>query len=138
MDQSKGLAYCGLACCVCGENETCAGCRNEGCTDRNWCKNFTCCREKKLHGCWECESFPCTGSMLDKLRIHAFAQFIKENGEEELLRCLARNEQQGIVYHDKGQLTGDYDNFDTQDEIIDFIKNGAAKYGINHESNSTF
>lgn len=124
MDSSKGLAYCGLACCVCGENGACAGCRNEGCTGRDWCRNFKCCRERGLNGCWECGEFPCAGSMLDKLRIRAFARFIKENSEKELLCCLERNERNGVVYHYTGQLTGEYDRFETQEEILQFIKQG--------------
>jgi NifB/MoaA-like Fe-S oxidoreductase len=28
---NKQIAYCGLACCMCSENESCVGCRNDGC-----------------------------------------------------------------------------------------------------------
>ena len=124
MQREKGLGYCGLACCVCGENATCAGCRNEGCKDKEWCKNFKCCREKGLNGCWECSEFPCKGGMLDKLRIRAFARFIKDHGEASLLDCLAENEKNGIVYHYPGGLVGDYDVALTEDEIIDIILKG--------------
>jgi len=126
MDKTKGLAYCGLACAVCGQNNSCAGCRNEGCKGRDWCKNFRCCREKGLNGCWECGDFPCSGGMLDKMRIRAFARFIKEHGGEEMLRCLGRNEAAGVAYHYEGQLTGDYDAFQTEEEVMDFIRNGSA------------
>lgn len=124
MDRTKGLAYCGLACAVCGENGSCAGCRNEGCRDKEWCKNFNCCREKGLNGCWECPLFPCEGGMLQKLRIRAFARFIKEYGEETLLSCLEKNEANGVIYHYPGLLMGDYDRFQTEEEIMAFIREG--------------
>jgi len=124
MDRTKGLAYCGLACCICGHSQTCAGCRNEGCTGREWCKNFNCCKEKGLQGCWECRDFPCSGTMLDKPRVRAFARFIAQYGEAKLIEGLARNEKTGIVYHYPGQLTGDYDNFQTEAEITQLILSG--------------
>jgi len=124
MEKQKGIAYCGLACAVCSENTDCAGCRNEGCNNKEWCKNFRCCKEKGLNGCWECDEFPCAGSMLDKIRIRAFAGFIKEYGTDCLLQCLEKNEKNGIIYHYPGKLTGDYDIPETEDEIIDMILNG--------------
>jgi len=124
MDKTKGIAYCGLACCLCGGNADCAGCRNEGCKNKEWCKNFNCCKEKGLGGCWECAEFPCSGGMLDKTRVRAFAGFIKRYGEEEMLSCLERNEKDGIVYHCENQLTGDYDKPQSEEEIISLIKFG--------------
>lgn len=122
--REKGLAYCGLACCVCSEGPTCAGCRNEGCSGKEWCKNFKCCRERGLNGCWECNEFPCSGGMLDKVRIRAFSEFIREHGEDELMDCLERNERAGIVYHYEGKLVGDYDTPGTIDGIKAFIRQG--------------
>lgn len=119
---NKKIAYCGLACCVCSENENCVGCRNNGCKDKDWCKNYKCCREKGINGCWECEDFPCSDGMLEKLRIRAFARFAKEFGEDELVRCLLRNKEKGIVYHYDGQLVGDYDKGKTEEEIINVIR----------------
>jgi len=43
MNREKGLAYCGLACLICGENEMCAGCRNAGCKNKERCKHFNGC-----------------------------------------------------------------------------------------------
>ncbi|MFZ2539505.1 MAG: DUF3795 domain-containing protein [Oscillospiraceae bacterium] len=125
MNREKGIAYCGLACCVCAENETCAGCRNDGCKDKDWCKNYRCCKEKKINGCWECSNFPCGGSMLDKMRICAFAEFIKEYGETELMDCLDRNEKSGLVYHYKNELVGDYDKPQSKIKIRTLIKQGS-------------
>ena len=121
MNHEKGLAYCGLACCVCSENETCAGCRNEGCKNKEWCKHFNCCKEKGLNGCWECSKFPC-GGMHDKVRVFAFAEFIKQDGEKKMMDCLERNEKQGVVYHYPGQITGDYDKYKTVEEIVAMLR----------------
>ena len=56
---SRGLAYCGLACCVCGEGEDCAGCRNMGCASYDSCRSFGCCASTGRAGCWQCDEFPC-------------------------------------------------------------------------------
>ncbi len=125
MDRQKGIAYCGLGCAVCSENADCLGCRNDGCANKEWCKNLRCCKERELNGCWECDEFPCNGSMLDKIRIRAFARFIKKNSTEQLLDCLERNEKEGIAYHYPGKLTGDYDIPETEEGIINMILSGS-------------
>ena len=116
MNREKGLAYCGLACCACGENENCAGCRNAGCQNKEWCKHYNCCKEKGLTGCWECAEFPC-GGMHEKVRVLAFAEYIKRYGEDMMMDRLEKNENAGIVYHYPGQLIGDYDKYETVNEI---------------------
>ena len=121
MNREKGLAYCGLACCVCGENENCVGCRNAGCNNKEWCKHFNCCKEKGLNGCWACIEFPC-GGMHEKTRILAFAEYIKQNGEEKIMNCLEQNEENGVVYHYPGQLIGDYDKCSTVDDVIKMLE----------------
>ena len=62
--------------------------------------------------------------MLDKMRIRAFASFVRENDEATLLNALARNEEKGIIYHNKGLLTGDYDECKTEEEIKEFLRTG--------------
>ncbi|MEG1557115.1 MAG: DUF3795 domain-containing protein [Oscillospiraceae bacterium] len=121
MDRKKGVAYCGLACCVCSENATCAGCQNEDCKDKEVCKSFSCCKKKGLNGCWECSDFPCSNQMLDKLRVRTFAKFIAEYGKERLMDALEKNEAAGVVYHYDGQLVGDYDMPKTEAEIKHLI-----------------
>ncbi len=64
--------------------------------------------------------------MLDKLRIRAFARFAKEYGTDELIKCLLQNKKNGIVYHYDGQLVGDYDKCETEEEIIEMIKHGGV------------
>lgn len=124
MEIQKGIAYCGLVCALCSENDNCVGCRNEGCKDKDWCKNFQCCKAKNIKGCWECKEFPCKGSILDNIRIRAFAKFIRQYSLEHLLQCLENNEKNGIVYHYPGKLKGDYDVFTNEDEIIKLILEG--------------
>jgi hypothetical protein len=117
MDKEKGVAYCGLACCVCSENRNCAGCRNDGCQDKQWCKSFNCCKAKGLDGCWECAEFPCDNPMFAKLRVLTFAKFIRTYGAEKLMACLECNESDGMLYHYAGKLVGDYDLPTTEGDI---------------------
>lgn len=120
-DRKKGIAFCGLACCVCSENTACAGCRNEGCRDKEWCKSFHCCKSKGLDGCWECADFPCDNPMFDKLRVRTLAEFISEYGEQKLLNALQKNENAGVIYHYKDRLEGDYDLLQSEEEIRQFL-----------------
>lgn len=62
--------------------------------------------------------------MLDKMRIRSFASFIREYGEEETMKCLARNEDAGIVYHYPGGLVGDYDTCSSEEDITRMIRHG--------------
>lgn len=118
----KAIGYCGLACCMCNENANCVGCQDGGCDIHGECKNYNCCKEKGLSGCWECDEFPCTGGMLDNLRIRAFARFVQRYGTDELERCLQRNKDKGIIYHYDSGHDGDYDKCRTEEEIIHMIK----------------
>lgn len=120
----NAIAYCGLACCLCSEKENCAGCQDGGCEAHGWCKNYICCREKGIAGCWECASFPCGEGMFVKPRIKAFAEFARRYGADELERCLLRNRDQGVVYHDAGKLTGDYDRCADEEAILRLIRSG--------------
>lgn len=61
--------------------------------------------------------------MLSKIKPYAFSQFAKRYGKEALLDCLEQNEKNGIVYHREG-ITGDYDDFDDAEKLIDFIRTG--------------
>ena len=61
--------------------------------------------------------------MLSKIKPYTFTLFIQRYGEEELLNCLEENEKNGIVYHRNG-ISGDYDDFDEPEEVIDYILSG--------------
>jgi hypothetical protein len=130
MKRELGIARCGLACCLCSENVKCKGCKQDGflelpwCKNANWCENRKCVIEKNIGGCYECEPMHCRkGLYANKIKARAFAEFARRYGLEELLDCLERNEQAGIVYHREG-IMGDYDEFDDIEKLILFIKTG--------------
>ena len=120
MKRELGIARCGLACCLCAENAQCAGCHE--CSGKEWCVNRKCSMEKGMRYCYECAS-PCEEGVLGKLKPRAFCEFIRRYGEAELLDCLERNEKNGVVYHRQG-ITGDYDDFDDMEALIEFIRTG--------------
>ena len=93
---SRGLAYCGLACCVCGASTGRAG-------------------------CWQCDEFPCDWDMLGKLRVRTFARYAALRGEQALLDALRRDEARGVLYHYTGKLVGDYDLISDEDALIRFL-----------------
>ena len=122
MKRELGIAGCGLACCLCSENVTCHGCGSDECPDTGKCENRRCSGEKGYAHCYDCPE-DCRKGLLAKIKPYAFTLFIKRYGEETLLDCLERNEQQGIVYHRTG-ITGDYDDFDDPEKLIEFIRTG--------------
>ncbi len=118
-----GFAVCGLACCVCKENNSCAGCRTGGCPDREWCKAYGCWSEKGKNDCTLCEEYPCEFSIINKNKTKAINRFIQEYGKDALLDCLCRNEEQGINYHYYGEFRGDYDCA-TEEEAYELLLKG--------------
>ncbi len=122
MKRELGIARCGLACCLCSENDHCAGCNSGECPDKSWCENRKCSLEKAYPHCYECES-DCTKGMLSKMKPLGLTLFAKRYGEEKLLDCLERNEKNGVVYHRDG-IVGDYDGFDNVEALINFIMTG--------------
>lgn len=122
MKRELGIARCGLACCLCSENTHCAGCNSNECPDKEWCENRKCSLKKEISGCYECNK-KCRKGLLSKIKPYAFTMFIKKYGEQELLDCLERNERNGVVYHRQG-ITGDYDDFENVEKLINFIKAG--------------
>lgn len=135
MKRELGIARCGLACCLCSENITCKGCRQDGfldlswCQDAAWCEVRKCVLEQGIKGCYECAAEGCTpaschkGLLADKIKPRAFAEYVRRYGMEDLLDHLERNAEAGIVYHREG-IMGDYDDFDNLEDLIDFIRTG--------------
>ena len=130
MKRELGIARCGLACCLCSENDKCKGCHLDGflelpwCKDANWCENRKCSIEKNINGCYECVDQNCRkGLFKEKIKALAFCEFVRRYSKEELLNCLEANEKKGVVYHRQG-IVGDYDDFETIEELIEFIKTG--------------
>jgi hypothetical protein len=144
MNRKKGIGRCGLACCLCNENDgKCPGCRKDGCPDMAWCLQYNCSKANKLTGCWECKNVPCgSGNSSEKdlslipescenkknmfagLKMRAFTLFVKKYGEEKLMDCLERNEKLGIVYHEPGTVVGDYDKCSDEDAVIKLLLEG--------------
>lgn len=122
MKRELGIARCGLACCLCAENETCSGCDSGTCHDKDWCENRRCSMERDLEGCWQCSEV-CRRGLLGKIKPYGFTEYIKRYGLESLLDCLERNEQAGVIYHRQG-ITGDYDDFTDVKQLIAFIQRG--------------
>lgn len=122
MKRELGIARCGLACCLCSENEKCRGCRSDDCPDKDWCENRKCSTEKGMSHCSVCGEV-CRKGLLSKIKPYAFTLFLKRYGEDELLDCLERNEKNGIIYHREG-IVGDYDDFDDVEKLIEFIRTG--------------
>ncbi len=122
MKRELGIARCGLACGLCSENTSCHGCDSGECPDRDWCENRKCSLAKGIDHCYECEE-DCRKGLLSKIKPYGFTLFAKRYGEERLLDCLERNEQNGVVYHREG-INGDYDAFDDVEQLIELIKNG--------------
>lgn len=124
MKRELGIARCGLACCLCSENEHCSGCNSGECPDKDWCENRKCSIDKGITGCADCKE-GCRNGLLGKIKPYAFTLFVKRYGMEALLDCLERNEKNGVVYHREG-INGDYDDFDDVEKLIEFIKTGIA------------
>ncbi len=122
MKRELGIARCGLACCLCSENDVCAGCLEDQCPDRAACVNRLCCQEKQLGHCYDCTE-DCHKGLLGKIKPYGFTLFAKRYGTQKLLDCLERNEKNGIVYHREG-IWGDYDDFDDPEDLISFILTG--------------
>ena len=123
MKRELGIARCGLACCLCSENDKCTGCNTGDCPDKDRCVNRKCSAEKKLAHCFDCGEV-CTQGMFSKIKPLGFTLFARRYGEEELLDCLERNERNGVVYHREG-IVGDYDDFDDIEDLIAFIRTGS-------------
>lgn len=122
MKRELGIARCGLACCLCSENQKCRGCRSDDCPDKDWCENRKCSTKKGMSHCSACGE-DCRKGLLNKIKPYGFTLFLKRYGEDELLDCLERNEKNGIVYHREG-IVGDYDDFDDVERLIEFIRTG--------------
>lgn len=126
MKKELGIARCGLACCLCSENDRCKGCFADDCTDREWCEVRKCTAEKEISHCYECnEAESCQKGIMSKPKPKGFTLFAQKYGEEYLLNCLEKNEKNGVVYHRSG-IMGDYDGCEGVEELFAAL-GGAAK-----------
>ena len=67
MKRELGIARCGLACCLCSENEHCSGCNSGDCPDKEWCENRKCSMQKGIAHCYECRE-NCRKGLLSKIK----------------------------------------------------------------------
>lgn len=125
MKKELEIGRCGLACCLCSENINCDGCNSGSCPDSNTCENKKCSIERGFSHCYECKE-DCKKGLLSKNKPYAFTLFVKRYGKDKLLECLKKNEKKGIIYHRNG-ISGDYDEFDDPEKLIEFIKTGKNK-----------
>ena len=107
MKRELGIARCGLACCLCSENDHCAGCDSGECPDKNWCENRKCSLSKEIAHCYECSQH-CRKGLLGKIKPYGFTHFAK---------------RYGVIYHREG-INGDYDDFADTEALIQFIRTG--------------
>ncbi|MCQ2417637.1 MAG: DUF3795 domain-containing protein [Oscillospiraceae bacterium] len=122
MKRELGLARCGLACCLCSENNHCSGCNSGLCPDKDWCENRKCSLERGLAHCYDC-NHACRKGILSKIKPYGFTLFVKRYGITTLMDCLEKNEQAGIQYHREG-ISGDYDDYEDVEELLLFIQTG--------------
>ena len=94
------IAFCGLSCDHCFLKEWCGGCRTSyntcsyaTCNSDRICQNATCCKEKDLDGCYDCDHL--AGCMTgffsngnDTNAVKAMAMFIHRHGKQELAAVL--------------------------------------------------
>ena len=95
------IARCGLSCNHCFLKEWCGGCRTAYniCSDAcrypgRMCPNTSCCMEKGIDGCFECDALvECKKGFYeydDVNAIKAMSLFIRKYGKKELLKTLDR------------------------------------------------
>ncbi len=121
------ISYCGLICCLCSTDGSCSCKSNNHCGKKSspeGCYQYTCCTEKGLNGCWECEDFSCDKDMFNEehLRLITFVKCIKEDGIQKFAEYILRNYENGVAYHKNGH-TGDYD-LDSEEQILQLLRYG--------------
>lgn len=116
----RGMAVCGLACVLCSDRE-CEGCKGAA------CEIARCAAEKKVSHCHECDACPCDKDMHKGVRMRAFNQYAKDHGQQALLKSLRVNHRHGIAYHRADGIKGDYDSFETQQEVYDLLKKASTR-----------
>jgi len=121
--KERGIAYCGLACVLCSSTD-CSGCVSEIACGKD-CAIGKCAAQKGVDGCYACPDYPCDEGMLQNKRIRAFNRYAQEFGKDALIERLRINYQNGIAYHKPDESPGDYDVWETEEEIYQFLRFGS-------------
>jgi hypothetical protein len=121
----NSVAYCGLICSFCCTDGSCSCKSDNNCGKRlslEGCYQYNCCTSKGINGCWECADSPCGKDMLaiDKIKMRAFVQCIKEEGMQKFIEYLEQNEKDGVIYHRTGVI-GDYDLL-TESDVLNLLR----------------
>ncbi|MEG0737128.1 MAG: DUF3795 domain-containing protein, partial [Longicatena sp.] len=58
------------------------------------------------------------------LRVRTFCKIAKESGDENLIQCIEKNLEKGIIYHYPNQIVGDYDACENESEIRSLLEKG--------------
>jgi hypothetical protein len=128
----ESIAYCGLVCKLCHLTDTCDGCKSENnCCGRHLstegCYHYTCCTERGLNGCWECEDFCCKKDMFSNthdIRLRTFVRCAKEEGIDKLAEYVLKNQMNGIHYgHQK-----DYNGLGSEEAVLKILRTGHEEH----------
>jgi len=118
--KERGIGYCGLACVVCGY-ANCPGCFGK-IADGDECAIGRCAAQKGIDGCYACPEYHvCDQGMLKNKRIKAFNRYMQDFGKDALIEQLHTHLKNGIAYHKPNGETGDYDIFETEEEIYQLL-----------------
>ena len=125
---AENIGYCGLVCGFCHEADSCEGCKNlSNCCGRRLraegCFQYNCCQEKRINGCWECETAPCDQDMFSTghdIRNRTFVRCAKEEGLLKLAEYVLKNQLNGIQYG----WNKDYDNLGSAEAVLDLLHHG--------------
>jgi hypothetical protein len=125
---ADSIGYCGLVCKFCHESNECEGCKSDhNCCGRrlsqNGCHQYSCCVEKGINGCWECEQGPCDKDMFSEhhdIRNRVFVKCAKQEGIEKLAEYVVLNQENGIRYG----YNKDYDNLGSEEAVLNLLHKG--------------
>ena len=65
--------------------------------------------------------------MFKSLRTRAFVRYVKRYGIDALMDRLYEREKEGLQYHHPGELVGDYDRCQTEEEVLNLLEGSCQK-----------
>ena len=123
---AERIAPCGFICafCIKSEKDGCMGCGTNG----EVCPILDCCKTRGITGCWECSDFPCCEcKSFRSIRMQAFLRCAKEEGIHKLAEYLYLNQKSGLHYHYGYTFQGDYDGYNSIEEVLTVLRTGQKK-----------
>ena len=122
--EERGIGYCGLACMLCGYDDKCPGCKKRIAAGHD-CSAGKCATDMGVAGCCACPAYDACGEgMPHGKRSRVFNRYAIEFGEQALIDRLRINFENGITYHTTDNTPGDYDKFETEEEIYQLLRYG--------------